>query len=174
MVEIIGDLFKILLPSGLVLYGMYLMVSSFLRRQMESKLLELRINQVQITLPMRVQAFERLVLFLERITPNNLVLRLNSPELNSREFQQVLIMNIREEFNHNMVQQIYVTDRSWALLKTAMEDIIGIVNHAAQGVDPASPSINLAKEIFEILLSREQDPVAKAIRSIKDELKEVV
>ena len=123
---------------------------------------------------MRVQAFERLVLFLERITPNNLVLRLNSPELNSREFQQVLIMNIREEYNHNLVQQIYVTDRSWSLLKTAMEDIIGIVNNAGQRVDPEAPSIHLAREIFEILLQRDQDPVAKAIRSIKDELKEVV
>lgn len=173
MLEIFSDLFKILLPSGILLYGMYLTVSAFLRRQMESKVLELRNSNTQITLPIRMQAYERLVLFLERITPNNLILRLNSPEFNSREFQQVLMSNIREEYNHNMVQQIYVTDRSWALLKTAMEDIIGIINAAAQRVDPAAPAIVLAKEIFEILLQREQDPVAKAIRSLKDELKEV-
>jgi hypothetical protein len=72
------DLLKIILPAGIVLYGMYLVVVSFLSKEREKLLIDLKTQNTQVVLPIRLQAAERLCLLLERITPNNLVRRTSS------------------------------------------------------------------------------------------------
>ena len=171
--EILEDLIKILLPAAVVLYAMYLTVRTLTTKDFEKKVIELKSQNTGTVLPLRLQAYERMCLFLERISPHNLVVRINNPAYNSSSFQQVLLNEIREEFNHNLSQQVYMSDQSWALIKQAMEETISIVNKSASVVPPDARSLELAKMIFENLLQRSEDPTAKALRFIKNEIRQV-
>ena len=108
--EYIADLLKIVLPAGLVIYGMYLTVMSFLNKEREKLLVDLKTQNTQTILPIRLQAGERLCLLLERITPNNLIRRVNNPTFSAADLHRQLLTEVREEFNHNLAQQVYFSD----------------------------------------------------------------
>ena len=77
--EALIELGKILIPASVVLYAVYLMVRSFIIKEIELKKLEVRSRSIETTLPVRLQAYERITLFLERISPQNLLIRLSDP-----------------------------------------------------------------------------------------------
>ena len=83
--EILIEFGKLLIPALLVLYAMYLTVKSVLEKDIEKKEVDLKIKNYETILPLRLQAYERIALLLERITPNNIMLRLNNPESPSQE-----------------------------------------------------------------------------------------
>ena len=165
------DFGKILLPAGTVLYAMFLVVKSFLTKELEKKLIDIKIKNTETVLPIRLQAYERICLFLERISPNNLVIRLNNASLTAPQFQQVLIAEIRQEFNHNLSQQVYLSDEAWSMVKNAMEDIVSVVNIAAQQLKSDDKSVDLAKKIFELMMEKNNDPIAVALKKVKDEIR---
>jgi hypothetical protein len=173
METIFSDLIKIILPSVVSLYAVYLTVKSFLNKEFEKKLVDIRIKNNELVLPVRLQAYERMALYLERISLHNLVIRTNDPSFTAGEFQAKMTMDIREEFNHNVSQQIYISDKAWSLVKSAMEENIAIVNKCGQNVPADARSIELAKMIFEELLQRSEDPTSKAMRQIKEEIRQV-
>lgn len=164
---------KIILPAGAVLYAMFLIVRAFLNKELEKKLLELKMKNTELVLPIRLQAYERICLFLERISLNNLIVRLNDVNYSAREFQQVLLREIREEYNHNLSQQVYVTDESWSLAKSAMEEIVMIVNEAAGELGPEARSIDLARLALEKTLERENQAIEFALHHIKEEIRTI-
>lgn len=165
------DFGKILLPAGTVLYAMFLVVKSFLTKELEKKLIDIKIKNTETVLPIRLQAYERICLFLERISPNNLVIRLNNASLTAPQFQQVLIAEIRQEFNHNLSQQVYLSDEAWSMVKNAMEDIVSVVNIAAQQLKSDDKSVDLAKKIFELMMEKNNDPIAVVLKKVKDEIR---
>lgn len=169
--EIFADLIKILLPAGVVLYAMYLTVRSFLNKELEKKLVDIKVKNNEIIMPIRLQAYERVCLLLERISPHQLVLRVNDPSYTVAEFQQMLLRAVREEFHHNISQQVYVSEQSWDLVKASVEDIVMIINASAQQLRPDARGIELAKVIMEQLMQRNEDPVTKALKSVKNEVR---
>ncbi len=171
--EELVDLAKIVIPAGLVLYAMYLLVRSFLNKELEKKMLEIKMKNSETILPIRLQAYERMCLFLERITPNNLVPRLNSGGLTSKELQHILLKEIRDEFNHNLSQQLYMSDEAWKSVKAAMESIIIVVNQAITEVDPESKGIELARVVIQKNINQEYDTIELALNFLKDEIRKV-
>lgn len=165
------DFGKILLPAGAVLYAMFLVMKSFLTKELEKKLIDIKIKNTETVLPIRLQAYERVCLFLERISPNNLVVRLNNASLSAAQFQQVLITEIRQEFNHNLSQQVYLSDEAWGMVKNAMEDIVSVVNIASQQLQKDDKSVELAKKIFELMMEKNNDPIGIALKKVKDEIR---
>lgn len=121
-------------------------------------------------MPLRLQAYERLTLFLERISPNNLLGRVYQQGLTVREFHLELLSNIRTEFEHNITQQIYVTPEAWSAVRKAKEDTIKIINSSASGVDPNGKGAELNKAVFESIMNEESLPSHKAIEFIKSEM----
>ena len=170
--EIFADFIKILLPAAIVLYAMYLTVQAFLNKEFEKKLVDIKIRNTELVLPVRLQAYERMCLFLERISPNNLILRLNNDMLSATELHQVLLSEIRDEYNHNVSQQVYMSDDAWNQVKSAMEETISIINNAAGQVNSEGRSMDLAKAIFEIIIQQELDPAGKALKYVKDEIRQ--
>jgi hypothetical protein len=168
--EILGDLIKITLPAGLVLLGMYLTAESLLRRNFEKSLVEIRSRATETLLPVRLQAYERMALFLERISPHNLILRVNQPGLTAAELQALMLREIREEFGHNLSQQVYMSEVVWTLIRNAMEDVLALINTSAQGLQAEAPSIDLARTIFETQMNKSGDSVQKALSELKKEL----
>ncbi|MFA0962740.1 hypothetical protein AB9P05_13140 [Roseivirga sp. BDSF3-8] len=171
--ELLQELLKVLLPALAVLYAMYLVVKSFLDKEMEKKILDVRSKNAEIILPVRMQAYERICLFLERITPNNLLIRLNDGSYTARQFQQILVSEVRDEFNHNLSQQLYMSDDAWIMVKNAMQEVISVINESAKEVDPEGKSIELSRRIFEKMLAKDPDPIQQALTEVKDELRRI-
>lgn len=171
--EALLDFVKILVPASIVLYAVYLMVRSFIIKEIELKKLEIRARSIETILPIRIQAYERVTLLLERTSPQNLLVRVNQPGLTSREFQKLLLEEIRNEYNHNVSQQVYISEEVWSQVKNAKEDLIMGINEAAQSVPSEAPSIELAKRIFEVTLSKNVDPTAHALSELKKEIQRV-
>jgi hypothetical protein len=163
----------ILLPAALVLYGAFLMVRSFLAREVDLRRLEVRSRALETILPARLQAYERMTLFLERIAPQNLLVRLNDPAYSARDFQKVLLDEIRNEYNHNVSQQVYMSEQVWSLIKGSKEDLTVLINEAATQVGATATSLDLAKRIFEISNQKGVDPIAHAISELKKEIQQV-
>lgn len=169
--EYLADLLKIILPAGLVIYGMYLTIMSFLKKEREKMLVDLKTQNTNTLLPIRLQAGERICLLLERITPNNLVRRVNSPEYSARDLYHQLLHEVREEFNHNLSQQVYFSDETWESVRRGVESVITMVNQAMQEMPEEARGIDLAKKIFQISLDQKSDTIQKALTRVKDEIR---
>ncbi|MEQ9165227.1 MAG: hypothetical protein RLO12_03155 [Fulvivirga sp.] len=161
---------KIIIPAGLVLYAMYLIVKSFINSELDKKRIEVRGKSIETVLPNRLHAFERVILFLERISPNNLVVRLNNGNYTAREFQQILLNEIREEYNHNVSQQLYMSEEVWELVKSAKEDLIVTINEAVSNLPAEATGVDLSKMIFERTIQKEPDPIQHALLNVKREI----
>jgi len=171
--EILGDLAKILLPSVIMLYAMYATVQSFLKKELEKRLVDIKIKNNETILPIRLQAYERMCLFLERISPGNLVVRLNQPGMDALVFHQIILNEIREEFSHNMSQQLYMSENAWKAINAAREDVVMLVNHAASDLSQEAKSLDLARKILEMNVERNVDSINHALSVIKDEVRTV-
>ncbi|WP_370089841.1 hypothetical protein [Ekhidna sp.] len=171
--EMVYDLLKITIPAGLVLYLAYLLVRSFLQKQLDEIAFSVRQKNQEIVVPIRLQAYERIVLLLERITPSNLISRLSSSDYTAEEFQQILIHEIRNEFNHNLSQQVYMSDSAWTYVTTAVEQTISIINSSTNALDDKAKGFDLARAIIENSAGEEMDTPKQAIRYIKEEIQDV-
>ena len=171
--EYLTDLIQILVPSLLVLYAVFLVVKSFLQKEYDKRLIDIKIKNNETVLPLRLQAYERVCLLLERIAPNNILVRLNDPAYNAKEFQQVLLKEIREELNHNLSQQVYLTDQAWESTKMAVEEVTVLINNSSTGLTEENSAIDLAKLIFENMMKQEKDTVNSALKVLKDEIRQL-
>ena len=170
--ELITDLIKVILPAGLVIWAMYLTVSSFIKKDLVQRELDVKAETAKTLLPIRLQAYERMALFLERISPNNLLIRLNGRTGNVVEFQQLMLSEIREEFSHNLSQQVYMSDEAWTVVKNAMNEIVALINLSAKDLTPDAPALELAKRIFEVIIDKNVNPTDEALKMVKQEMRE--
>ena len=170
--ELVADLVKIILPAGLVLWAMYLTVSSFIKKDVVEKELAIKAEMTKMLLPIRLQAYERMALFLERISPNNLLIRLNGQTPNVVSFQQLMLSEIREEFSHNLSQQVYMSDEAWTVVKNAMNETVALINLSARELAPELPAFELSKRIFEVIMEKNINPSDEALSIIKKEIRE--
>lgn len=128
-------------------------------------------EELKILLPLRLQACERFVLFLERINPNNLLLRVSQPGQGARELHALIIRTIREEFEYNLSQQLYVSQGTWELIRSAKEEAISLVNRAADRLPEGSTASDLSRAILDLSMERDKLPSAKAIDAVKREIR---
>ena len=120
--------------------------------------------------PLQVDAIQRMVLFLERIAPNNLVMRLNKPSLPARTMQQELLQNVRQEYEHNLAQQIFISQEAWDRVQASKEEVLKIINIAATKLEDNATGNDLSKSIFEITAQLKSQPTDSAIIFLKNEL----
>ncbi len=164
---------KIVLPAVLVLYAVYLTIKAMISKELKSKAIEYQIENNKTVLPIRLQAFERMSLFLERIHPGSLVVRLNEQGMNAIVFHSILINEIRNELNHNLSQQIYMSDHSWNRIKNTAEEIITLINTAAEKQKEGAKSTDLAKEVVNLYVGKSNDPIQETLTIVKDEIREL-
>lgn len=163
---------KILIPASLVLYAVYLTVRSFIIKEIELKKLEVRTRSIEIILPARLQAYERMTLFLERLAPQNLLIRLNNPGFSARDFQKVLLDEIRNEYNHNASQQVYMGEDVWNQIRNAKEDLVILINEATSQMPAEANSIDLSKKIFEMVMEKKVDLILLALTELRKEIQQ--
>jgi predicted AlkP superfamily phosphohydrolase/phosphomutase len=164
---------KLLIPAALVLYAMYLTINSFLKKEFQKNLLESRMKNNETVLPIRLQAYERISLFLERISPENIVTRLNTQQFTSKEFQTLMIREIREEFNHNLSQQVYMSHELWESIKNTLEQYISLINTTGAEMKEDAKGLDLAKRLFEKMAEKDFNAIEQDQAKLKAEIQQL-
>lgn len=159
-----------ILPAVVTGFVAYYMFNGFIRQQNSAKQLELMSQKRKDSLPIKLQAYERLLLFCERINPVKMLIRIQPLSTNTNEYLQLLIANIEQEFEHNLVQQIYVSDDSWTAIYAAKS---AVINKLKQVAENASSANDLRENVL-IDYSKTLPPTETAIAFIKSEVKKLL
>ncbi len=170
------DTLQLFLQILFLLAAILIAIWFYFRIRPKSKESELRnlqesSSEKEVVSTLRLQACERLVLFLERIAPNNLILRVNSPDMTASQLQATLIRTVREEFEYNLSQQLYLSTQTWELIRNAKEETIRQINVAASDLKEGGSARDLAGAVLNLSLSQERAPVTIAIEAIKGEIR---
>ena len=153
----------------------YLLVKRYFDNQQKERLLQMKIDERRETLkvvtPIRLQAYERMALFLERISPDSLVLRCYQPGMDLKLLQGVMTKNIRDEWEHNLSQQVYLDPATWAHIREAKDEMINLVNSSAVTLTDTDDPTRLAASIFAS--AAQHLPTDKALEELHKEINEL-
>ncbi|MGC9330540.1 MAG: hypothetical protein ACP5DZ_01525 [Bacteroidales bacterium] len=166
----IGEILQITIPALLVLATAIYMMQRQSKKEHELKLTELALNNQKTITPLRLQAYERVVIFLERITPNSIVFRLQTPTMTAGQLHKEMLELIRAEYEHNLSQQLYLSSHAWGKVKQAKELTIKLINEAADSIKPDDNALQLSRAIFDKLVEHEKAPTHEAIDTLKEEI----
>ena len=134
------------------------------------KMLERRQAVDKEMLPLRLQAYERLILFVERIDPANLVVRVHEQGLTAADFEQRLIHEIRAEYQHNVTQQLYVNEAAWAVAKQLKDNTVALIRNTGGGLAASADAKELGTVLLTHVAALEENPYELARKAIKNEL----
>ncbi|MEX0967683.1 MAG: hypothetical protein WD077_10620 [Bacteroidia bacterium] len=164
------DLMMILLPSVVVFLTAFFILKKFLEAEYNLRKLDMRMKHAQTTLPIQLQAYERMILLMERLTPNNLIFRTKQPGMSATDLQVALLAEIRAEFDHNLSQQLYISQAGWEHVKQAKEEVIKLINISYSHLqNEDATALELSKVIFNNVISIEAVPTQKALDHLKRE-----
>jgi hypothetical protein len=154
---------------------MYLLVKRYFDNEQKERLLQMKIDERRETLkvvtPIRLQAYERMALFLERISPDSLVLRCYQPGMDLKLLQGVMTKNIRDEWEHNLSQQVYLDPATWAHIREAKDEMVNLVNSSAVTLTDTDDPTRLAASIFAS--AAKHLPTDKALEELHKEINEL-
>ena len=157
--------------------SLVIIVYLFLKKQGDKEIIKLRTElhkqRQDFFLPSRLDAYERSVLLLERIHPNSLIMGIHNPKLNAALFQAELVKSVRNEFEHNLAQQIFISTATWDIIRNSKDEVIKLIHMAGSQMNEKSTSKDLSEKIFEIVAQLEDFPTSIAVKIIKKEFQEL-
>ena len=169
-INVLWDILKIVLPALIVFLTAYFLFRDMLENAQKEREFEFRVKNSGKVTPVRLQAYERLALVLERISPESMLMRLSPHEISASAYHQQLLAQIRQEFEHNLSQQIYVSPMLWETIRSARENLIGIINSSAEEVGPDASALSLSKKIIENYIEEDNQPIVNAMNELKKEI----
>lgn len=168
--DIWNDILSFSIPALIVFLAVFLVIRRFFKHEEEVRRYQTIMSNQKVTVPLRFRAYERIILFLERMSPDTLVIRHQTPEMTSMQLLVVLQNAIREEYEHNLSQQLYVSTEAWNMVKSAKEGMMKHFNSCATKLDPKSSAFELSKLIIETYHNIPNPPTKTAIAFIKKEI----
>lgn len=157
---------------GVVWIAFYL-IKPYLEKNEKIQLLEFKKSIANQTLPLRLQAYERIILFMERINPENMLVRLNAGNYTASELHSIIISEIRNEYQHNITQQIYVTSRAWGVAKRVKEDTLNIAGAAFKSLPENASGLDLGKVMLVQLSQLENNPYEIGAELLRKDLEDL-
>lgn len=168
------ELAKLFLPAVLVAGVAVFIVQKFINRDQQLRILEAKIATRKDTILLRLQAYERLILLLERIHPASVISRLSLSGLSARQLLTLLTANIQTEFEHNLSQQLYVSSEAWNLTTAAKTELIKFINGVA-GQNAEMTAVQFSQLLLDIIAKTEQPlPTQTALDFLKAEARELL
>lgn len=163
-------LLAVVLPSGMVLASAYLTMKLQHRKQLLENRKELQLKAASTVMPLRISAYERAVLFCERITIESLVSRAEAREQSAEQLKAAMIDEIRAEYTHNAVQQLYISDGAWQSLTQARDKTIGLLAKAADQLPKTASGPMLLEQLLKEYQAAEEAPAKDAIQLLKRDM----
>lgn len=164
------EILKYTLPSAVMLVTVVIMMKIFFKQEENKFRFEQYKQNNNIVLPIRLRAYERLAIFLQRTTPESMLTRLDFSGLTVVQLQQMLHKVVRDEFEHNVSQQIYVSPQTWNLVVEARESIIKLINITASQLAPDISAMTLAQTLIATYAASNNPPTETALEFITHEV----
>ena len=147
--DLLLDILKYTLPAALVVFAVYIVLRQLHNENEKHRRYEYLRTAAQLITPARLQAYERLILFIERMVPDNLVMRQPCVNLTAAALQSKLLEAIHSEYEHNVSQQLYVGNDVWIMVKNSKESMLQLVNSCTAQLPAGSSGIALAQLIIQ-------------------------
>ncbi len=166
--------------AAILVLGIWLIQRTMYRHEEQKQLNELKHESQKSVSPIRLRAYERLTLLLERTTPEHMLLELQSKEPTALatwtvpQLQQYLLQTLRSEYEHNMSQQVYVSDEVWTLIINARDQMAAFIIAMASQIPPQSNAQVYATTMLTAYTSNGETPSDKALSELKDEAKSLM
>jgi len=164
------DLLILLLGIFGALMAFYQFIKSDIQRFLDLKTHELNKESRASLLTLRLQAHERLIIFVERINPANLLVRLHQQGIGVKELQNLVVNEVKSEFQHNITQQLYVDSSSWNVIRKLKDDTVAMINNAAQGLPDTATGVDLSKKVLQHMASISENPYDLTIDHLKKDI----
>lgn len=168
------EILKYILPSVIVLLASWIATSKQMKNEDARRNFELRKHVQNAVSPIRLRGYERLTLLLERITPEHLLLNTDMSGMTCLRLQQQLLQTIRMEFDHNISQQIYVSDEVWTAIVLAKEEMVRFINTCATQFKPENEAIPLAQLMITSYAMNGDTPTQRALALLKEEARRIL
>jgi len=148
----------------------YYFVKNDVQRYFQVKSFEARHAERAHLLPLRLQAHERLIVFIERLNPPNLFLRLYQQGISAAVLQSLILTEIRSEYQHNVTQQLYINSESWNVIRKLKDDTIAMVNNATAGLPADASGAELSKKVLQHMAEIADNPYDLTLDLIKRDI----
>ena len=172
--EILIDIIKITVPALLVMLTAWLVIWYLLKNDQDKRRQEIILQNSRTVTPIKLQAYERIVLFLERISLESMLIRINSPGMSASQLHSSLLSTIRSEFEHNLSQQIYMSPQAWEVVKNARSNMIKIINTEIEKMPEKATGMEFSKKLLETVMELDKEPTKTAIEFIKAEVARII
>jgi hypothetical protein len=168
--ENLFDILKITIPALIVFFTAWIILRNMIKNDQNKRDKEIILQNSRTIAPIRLQAYERIILFLERISLESLLVRVSTSEMSASQLHVALLNNIRNEFEHNLSQQIYMSSHAWEVVRNARSGMVKIINTEAEKLPPDSNGILLSKRLLDRVMELDKEPTRVAIDYIKAEI----
>ncbi len=172
--ELIKEILLVTIPALLVFLTAYLLIRKTIENDREKRRHEIILENSKTITPVRLQAYERLTLFLERISMESLIMRTHKEGMDAKKLHSALLSTIRSEYEHNLAQQIYVSPQAWEVLKSARSNTIKLIITIAEKIPPTASSSELSKNLLEGVMEMDHEPAKVALDFLKKEISKML
>jgi len=159
----------VIVPSAMVFGVAYFFIKQLTQNRQITVHSEMRKERQMHVLPMKVEAYQRLILFLERIHPNSMVMRVHNPAKNAVLIQHEILEQIRSEFEHNIAQQMFVSPQAWDMVKRSKDELVQLAHIAGKQMTDESSAMDYSAILFELTSQVNPFPTEIAISFLKEE-----
>jgi hypothetical protein len=168
--EQLMDILKITIPALLVMLTAWLLLRNMIKNDQDKRRQELILQNSRTVIPIKLQAYERIVLFLERVSLESMLVRVSSPGMNAVQLHSALLTTIRSEFEHNLSQQIYMSPQAWEVVRNARSNMIKIINSEMEKMPEKATGMDFSRRLLETIMELDKEPTRAAIDYIKAEV----
>lgn len=169
MLSFFLELLKLTIPGLIVFLATYFVLKAYLDNQQKMEGIKIRGQQLNTTTPLKLQAYERLSLLCERIAIPSLLLRVRKEGMSVGELRLGLLLAIQHEYEHNITQQVYVSQQLWEIIKISRDEAVEFVTIVAERLDAKADSKELANALLNLLSQRDTIASEQALVAIKKE-----
>ena len=168
--QILVDVVVLFAGIFIALMAVYYILKNDIQRFFNLKNIELNKESRAHILPLRLQAHERLIIFIDRINPANLLVRLHQQGIAIATLQAGVLNEIHSEYQHNITQQLYIDSVTWSVVRKLKDDTIAMINNAVKGLPTDANGIELSKAILQHMASIDENPYDLTIELIKKDI----
>jgi hypothetical protein len=169
-IQTILEILKYIIPSLVVFMVCYVIINKVMDDNTARLQLEIRKTTASLLTPLKLQAYERMILFLERISPQNLILQYNDGHNSANGLKHLAEAAVNQEFSHNLSQQIYISNQAWNIIRVVKEEVIQLLHTTYESVGYEASGVEFSKAIVDRMISENRIPTQKAIDFLKAEI----
>ncbi|MEY3053151.1 MAG: hypothetical protein RLY31_2936 [Bacteroidota bacterium] len=167
--EILLEILRTVLPSLMMFGAVYFVSGKWFEERYRLKLFRYQQKKKNITIPLRLQAYERLSLLCERISIPAMIFRAMRPGMRADELRLALLLTIQQEFDHNLTQQIYVSDQLWKIVQVARDETVRLVDFVSERTEPHAGAEVMSEQLMTYAMAQPVRPLEKALEAIRME-----